>query len=128
MSAGLQETSDCWGFPYVMHAWGVQSVVSTLWPTLDVAMLLLFAEFYQSLRAQNGPTTALRHAQRCLRQLSSEEACNRLRTICAEDEEAFGSLHAQLHVLVLRCGADAPFASPVLWGAAFCSGVHEVMC
>lgn len=126
MSAGLQETSESWGFPYALHSWGVKTVISNLWDVPDMVMLLFFSEYYVADNLMRRPVAALRRGQAYLRSVTAEDARVRLQEICKNEPAGLAKFEEELNFIVARYGASAPFAHPAFWAATFCSGIPEV--
>jgi tetratricopeptide (TPR) repeat protein len=85
---------------------GASGVVSSLWAVDDVATALLMEQFYTRVRDGEAPASALREAQRWLRDARREEitaALNRLADTGASHEHA-------------RPG-DRPYKNPFYWAA-----------
>jgi len=111
------------GFPHVLHYWGVRRVISALWPVLDVAMVLLYADFYSQPDCLESPAQALSAARSALRVLTSEQACERLATICSGD--VLHQLQSEVAYLVLEFGVERPFSDPLVWACTTVSGLWD---
>jgi CHAT domain-containing protein len=125
MGSVFHRSSEYWGFPFALHSWGVSTVISNLWPTLDIVMLLFFSEYYRTNEAIRRPVIAFKMAQSYLREIDAEGARSRLYEICREHPQELASLQTQLNYIVSSYGESAPFSNPILWAATFCSGVSD---
>jgi hypothetical protein len=115
-------SSDCWGFPWVLHRWGVEAVLSTVWDIFDTTVLLLFSEFYRDSKWHDQPLLALQRARRFVRNIGIAEAHHRLREI---DPDAPLALHEELDVIEELFGSEHPFAETLFWGPICFSGLHR---
>ena len=106
------------GLPLAFMSLGAAGVLSTLWPVIDDATMLLVAKFYD-LHRESGldPPAALRRAQAWLRAASKDELIAFARAAAAKGNVAASKLNSLASDLDAAGGtAAAPFAHPYYWG------------
>jgi tetratricopeptide (TPR) repeat protein len=106
------------GLPLAFMSLGAAGVLSTLWPVIDDATMLLVAKFYDLHReASFDPPAALQRAQAWLRSASKDELIAFARAAAAKGNVATSKLDSLAHDLDEAGGtATAPFAHPYYWG------------
>lgn len=124
VSNALDQSTESWSFPRVLHLAGVGAVISSHWDVLDVAMLLLFSEYYSHPDYIVAPASALRAARSFLRTVSMAEARQRIETLSGINSIDKVKCLDDLAELALSHGHDAPFAHAVYSGAMEMSGVQ----
>ena len=106
------------GLPLAFMSLGAAGVLSTLWPVIDDATMLLVAKFYDLHRDEGfDPPAALRRAQAWLRSASKDELIAFARAAAAKGNVAASKLDSLARDLDEAGGtAAAPFAHPYYWG------------
>lgn len=125
-SSGLNDTtqlsSDRWGFPWVLHRWGVSAVIASMWDISDIAVLLLFSDFYRHEDWIHEPLAALQRARASVRRLTISQAHDRLSEV---GRNISPKLREQLDIIEELFGPNAPFAHPLFWAPMCFSGLHR---
>jgi tetratricopeptide (TPR) repeat protein len=104
------------GLPLAFMSLGAAGVLSTLWPVVDDATMLLVAKFYDLHRDQGfDPPGALKRAQAWLRSASKDELIAFAQAAAAKGNVAAGKLDSLGRDLDDAGGAAAPYAHPYYW-------------
>jgi CHAT domain-containing protein len=111
------------GLPAGFLCAGAATVVSSLWKVNDVATWLFMREFARRISAGGSPLTALREAQRELRELPRERVIEEVaRAAVAESDP----VHRERMIVVgewFRQAAALPFAGPYWWAGFTLNGL-----
>jgi CHAT domain-containing protein len=123
---GIEEGS---GLPAALLAGGVPSVISAFWPVEDALTALFVDIFYEMLAADPGGgrlTTAVRSASLAIRDISREQACNRVAAIRDRANDSAAEFQLDVFIERLRQGPERPFVHPFDWGAFYLTGAARL--
>jgi CHAT domain-containing protein len=114
------------GFPSMLLAHHVRTVVVTLWPVDDLASSLLIGQFYRFWRERKQPPArALCSAQNWLRTATAAEMSTLLRPL-KQVGGAAGALASEARIRFFEMDPDSrPFSHPIYW-AAFVAAGHAL--
>jgi hypothetical protein len=112
------------GLPLAFMSLGAAGVLSTLWPVVDDATMLLVAKFYDLHRDQGlDPPGALKRAQAWLRAASKDELIAFAGAAAAKGNVAAGKLDSLGRDLDEAGSAAAPYAHPYYWAGFIYMGI-----
>jgi CHAT domain-containing protein/tetratricopeptide (TPR) repeat protein len=118
-----QSPDEYVGLPAGFLQAGVAGVVSSLWTVDDMSTALLMMRFYENhLQGEQTPATALRAAQRWLRNATHAELAELFATYRdtapdAPTRMAYATAREQMARHALRAPKDKPYAAPYYWAA-----------
>jgi CHAT domain-containing protein len=95
-------------------------VISCLWPVEDVAMTLLYSEFYACCTRGRDLAGALADARTFVRNSSHASLQSRIDEIARGDDRQ--RLQRALDSIAQTAGKTAPLSNPYFWAATVCSG------
>ncbi|MGO7301407.1 CHAT domain-containing protein [Rhizobium ruizarguesonis] len=119
-----QLTGERWGFSWALHRWGVRSILASLWDGFDVAMVLLFSEYYRHPNWFGEPLVALTQARIFVRTITAANARERVVTLSGTPD-ALRKILLEVDSCEEKFGASAPFAHPLFWAPLTFSGLHN---